>query len=313
MLGAKPITPVNKIYSNLLLNHPSFMRLRWWLRPLRQAQCWWRWSAWQSQMDCAGQSDVCGSSFGSDPRFWIPHHRGFSWWWYAESGRKEAKHNLALQRKYMNKIWLSLREKLKYLGWHADWSLHLQVLLLSPTDQVGTDWGIKWKTMMRCWKINIPTVIHLGWPWLRIAYTNRQDASRRIFILIAQVCVSYLLTYSELLLTLLQRFDIAAGEGDADAVDGDLGLNRCLASVLESLHEWKQVINTSDLSLTFRRLADEGHCRDDVMPKAEHFTEKLTIFIRAYTHKVLTDERFNQKVKINTCCCVVASQTKIHT
>lgn len=43
----------------------------------------------------------------------------------------------------MNKIWLSWREKLKYLGWHADWSLHLQVLLLSPTDQVGTDWGIK--------------------------------------------------------------------------------------------------------------------------------------------------------------------------
>lgn len=26
-----------------------------------------------------------------------------------------------------------------YLGWHADWSLHLQVLLLSPADQVGTD------------------------------------------------------------------------------------------------------------------------------------------------------------------------------
>lgn len=46
-----------------------------------------------------------------------------------------------------------------------------------------------------------------------------------------------LVDYSELLLTLLQRFDIAAGEGDADAVDGDLGLNRCLASVLESLHE----------------------------------------------------------------------------
>lgn len=43
--------------------------------------------------------------------------------------------------------------------------------------------------------------------------------------------------YSGLLLTLLQRFDIAAGEGDADAVDGDLCLNRCLASVLESLHE----------------------------------------------------------------------------
>lgn len=47
------------------------------------------------------------------------------------------------------------------------------------------------------------------------------------------------------LFTLLQRFDVAAGEGDADAVDGDLGLNRCLASVLESLHEWgNDSINT---------------------------------------------------------------------
>lgn len=36
------------------------------------------------------------------------------------------------------------------------------------------------------------------------------------------------------------------------------------------------------------------------MPKAEHFTEKLTIFIRTYTHtEVLVEERFNQKVKIN--------------
>lgn len=65
--------------------------------------------------------------------------------------------------------------------------------------------------------------------------------------------------YSELLLTLLQRFDIAAGEGDADAVDGDLGLNRCLASVLESLHGRKQVINTPVLTLTFRWLAVEWH------------------------------------------------------
>lgn len=63
--------------------------------------------------------------------------------------------------------------------------------------------------------------------------------------------------YSELLLTLLQRFDIAAGEGDADAVDGDLGLNRCLASVLESLNKRKQVINKLDPLLTFRRLAAE--------------------------------------------------------
>lgn len=38
------------------------------------------------------------------------------------------------------------------------------------------------------------------------------------------------------LLTLLQRFDVAASEGDADAVNCDLSLNRCLTSVLESLH-----------------------------------------------------------------------------
>lgn len=41
----------------------------------------------------------------------------------------------------------------------------------------------------------------------------------------------------EFLFTLFQRFYVAAGEGDADAVDGDLGLNRCLASVLKSLHD----------------------------------------------------------------------------
>lgn len=53
------------------------------------------------------------------------------------------------------------------------------------------------------------------------------------------------MTICRLLFTLLQRFDVAAGEGDADAVDGDLGLNRCLASVLESLNEWgNDSINT---------------------------------------------------------------------
>lgn len=62
-----------------------------------------------------------------------------------------------------------------------------------------------------------------------------------MFILIAQVSPppkTVAGTIRQLVLTLLQRFDVAAGEGDADAVDGDLGLNRCLAGVLESLHEW---------------------------------------------------------------------------
>lgn len=35
--------------------------------------------------------------------------------------------------------------------------------------------------------------------------------------------------------TFLQRFHVAAGEGDADAMDGDLGVNRRLTSVLKSL------------------------------------------------------------------------------
>lgn len=39
--------------------------------------------------------------------------------------------------------------------------------------------------------------------------------------------------------TFLQRFDIAAGEGDANAVNGHLSINRCLASVLKSLQVWK--------------------------------------------------------------------------
>lgn len=41
--------------------------------------------------------------------------------------------------------------------------------------------------------------------------------------------------YMMSLFTFLQRFYIATGEGDADAVNGNLSLNRCLASVLESL------------------------------------------------------------------------------
>ena len=64
---------------------------------------------------------------------------------------------------------------------------------------------------------------------------SRQGSSGSNCILIAQVCnIPSLTALSQL--TLLQRFDIAAGKGDADAVNGDLGLNRCLASVLESLH-----------------------------------------------------------------------------
>lgn len=86
----------------------AFMHLRWWLRPRHQARCWWRWSAWQSQKDCADQSDACGSSSESDPRSWILHHRGFFWWWCAESaevkdirvepGAKENSTNMILPK-----------------------------------------------------------------------------------------------------------------------------------------------------------------------------------------------------------------------
>lgn len=58
------------------------------------------------------------------------------------------------------------------------------------------------------------------------------------FILIAQACVPFSPLNTPNLLTLLKGFDVAAGEGDADAVNGDLSLNRCLTSVLESLHVW---------------------------------------------------------------------------
>lgn len=35
--------------------------------------------------------------------------------------------------------------------------------------------------------------------------------------------------------TLLQGLDVATGEGDTDAMDGNLSLHRCLTGVLESL------------------------------------------------------------------------------
>lgn len=125
----------------------------------------------------------------------------------------------------------------KYLGWHADWPLHLQVLLLSPTDQVSTDWGKNKdkKTDQKPPTNSVNTTY--SELLLRIAYTSRQGASHRIFILIAQGFDSGCDHFSELFFTLFQRFDVAAGEGDANAVDGDLGLNGCLASVLKSLHD----------------------------------------------------------------------------
>ncbi len=68
---------------------------------------------------------------------------------------------------------------------------------------------------------------------------SRQGSSDRNFILIAQVYAPFSKWTRFSLLTLLQRFDVAAGEGDADAVNGNLCLNRCLTSVLESLYAWK--------------------------------------------------------------------------
>lgn len=139
------------------------MHRQWSLQPLHQAQCWWRWSAWRSQMGCADRSGACGSSSGSDPRFWIPHHREFSWWWCAGSGKgrkqhmkhcKTAQQDLFKDDQMMcnysvlppclvNRTTLSFITT--YLGWHTDRSLHLQVLLLGPTDQVSADWGYQKK------------------------------------------------------------------------------------------------------------------------------------------------------------------------
>lgn len=68
--------------------------------------------------------------------------------------------------------------------------------------------------------------------WLRIAYTvTRIDLLKGLSSRLRCLFTLSLL----ILLTLLQRLDVAAGEGDADAVDGDLGLHRSLASVFESL------------------------------------------------------------------------------
>ena len=69
-------------------------------------------------------------------------------------------------------------------------------------------------------------------PWLRIAYNVVSVHHFGIFILIAQVFTSFLNINILNLSTFLQRFDVAAGEGDADAVNGHLSLNGCLASVL---------------------------------------------------------------------------------
>lgn len=76
--------------------------------------------------------------------------------------------------------------------------------------------------------------------WLRIAYTVIRVNHCGKFILIAQVYISFSAGMNIKWITLLQRFDVAAGEGDADAMNGDLSLDRCLTSVLESLCAKKQ-------------------------------------------------------------------------
>ncbi len=84
---AQRITPHHSFLIQFFIeSSASFMHLRWWLQPLHRVRCWWTWSAWRFQMGCADQSGACGSSSGSDPRFWILHHRESFWWWCAESG-----------------------------------------------------------------------------------------------------------------------------------------------------------------------------------------------------------------------------------
>lgn len=78
---------------------------------------------------------------------------------------------------------------------------------------------------------------------------SQQGISGGNFVLMAQVRVQLFLAILSSL-TLFQRFDVAAGEGDADAVNGDLSLNRCLASVLESLCGRKQWIQSVDSTMT---------------------------------------------------------------
>lgn len=69
-------------------------------------------------------------------------------------------------------------------------------------------------------------------PWLRIAYKSRQGSSQQILSSLLRSSFHFKSINNLNLITLLQRLDVAAGEGDADAVDGDLSLDGCLASVL---------------------------------------------------------------------------------
>lgn len=78
---------------------------------------------------------------------------------------------------------------------------------------------------------------------------SQQGTSGGNFVLMAHVRVQLFLAILSLL-TLFQRFDVAAGEGDADAVNGDLSLNGCLTSVLESLRGRKQRIKSVDSTMT---------------------------------------------------------------
>ena len=55
-------------------------------------------------------------------------------------------------------------------------------------------------------------------------------------------------------ITFLQRFDIAAGEGDANTVNGNLCLHRCLTGVFESLQLKKmKTVKTVMAAIIFNR------------------------------------------------------------
>lgn len=113
---------------------------------------------------------------------------------------------------------------------HADRSLHLQVLIFSPSDQVGAHCGLRDSADAHARHRSPSPPCERR--WLRIAYRVTRERSVSMCPHSSGLVQNQLHLGS---LTLLQGLHVAAGQRDADAVDGDLGLHGGLAGVFESL------------------------------------------------------------------------------
>ena len=123
-----------------------------------------------------------------------------------------------------------------YLGGHAHRPLHLEALLLGTPDQISAHCKIATDSRQRNRTFQ-QYPIQIG----TMAQNSVLNKSQSIILQRSSSSpkVKNDKDRNTHVLTLLKRLDIAAGEGDADAVNGHLRLNWSFATVFECLQVLK--------------------------------------------------------------------------